>query len=247
MTGVFIATPTAGGTAPIAFSQTLIAATLAIHEAGRSYRFLSIDGAGVVFARNVLSHVFLQDNNCEYILFLDSDMDVDVSVFRFLLAAAKPIVGAIYAKKTINLAQYAKDFAMHNDDRRALAMASDYNVLLTPGEHKVIDNLMQVVAFGFGCVLIHRSVFDALIARGNVAPFVSSGAAGLGLAGTVHDFFGEIRLPSGEVMSEDYAFCSRVDTLEDTPLLGYVGDGVGHVGNFSYSGPFIERLKSGAR
>lgn len=245
MTGIFIATPVAGGFTPIAYSQSLIAATVAISQAGRSYRFLSIDGAGVVLARNALSHIFLQDKNCEYILFLDSDMDVDVSVFNFLLAARRPIVGAIYAKKTLDLPRYAQAFAEQGNDRRARAMASSFNVLLAPGEQRVTDNLMEVAAFGCGCVLIHRSVFEALITDGSVDPVVSSSLAGLGVTGTVHDFFSEIRLPSGELMSEDYSFCSRVRALGNIPLLGYVGDGVGHVGNFTYSGPYIERLKSG--
>lgn len=246
MTKVFIATPTAGGTAPIAYSQTLISATLAIHQAGRSYRYLSIDGADVVLGRNVLAHVFLQDPSCDYILFLDSDMDVDVSVFQHLLAAAQPILGAIYAKKAINLPVYARAMAQQDDDRRARALASSFNVLHTPGEQRVANNLMEVAAFGFGCVLIHRSVFEALIAGGDIAPVVSSRFAALGVSGTVQDFFSEIQLPSGELMSEDYAFCSRVCSLGTIPLLGYVGDGVGHVGNFSYSGPYIERLKSSA-
>ena len=54
-----------------------------------------------------------------------------------------------------------------------------------------------------------------------------------------------IKLDNGDWLSEDYAFCNRVRALGDVPLLAYVGAGVGHVGHFTYGGPYVERLKAG--
>ena len=78
---ILIATPTAGGITTTAYTQSVVAATVAIHEMGGTYRHLSIDGADVVIARNILAHSFLTDDSCDYVLFIDSDMAVDLAVF----------------------------------------------------------------------------------------------------------------------------------------------------------------------
>ena len=88
-------------------------------------------------------------------------------------------------------------------------------------------------------------MFEALISREIVGPFISSKLKDLGLEGTVYDFFDEIPLKNGDWLSEDYSFCQRVRELGDVEILAYVGAGVGHVGPVTYSGPYIEKLKAG--
>ena len=242
---VLIATPTAGGIATTAYTQSVVAATIAIHDAGGTYRHLSIDGADVVIARNILAHSFLTDESCDYILFVDSDMAIDLGVFRHLLKMQTKMVGAAYSERRMNLDRFAEAMAEEPNEGRARALASNFTVRMKPGEKKIKGGMCQVDALGFGCVLIHRSVFSALIEREIVKPFVSSKIRDLGLEGTVMDFFDEIELENGDWLSEDYSFCQCVRELGDVEILAYVGAGVGHVGPFTYSGPYIEKLKAG--
>lgn len=242
---ILIATPTAGGMTTTAYTQSVVAATVAIHELGGTYRHLSIDGADVVIARNILTHSFLSDESCDYILFIDSDMAVDLSVFRHLLKLKTPFVGAAYSERRLNLQTFAEAMAETPDEPRARALASNFTVRMKPGEKKIRSGVCAVDALGFGCVLIHRSVFASLIERDIVGPFVSSKVRDLGLEGQVYDFFDEIPLENGDWLSEDYSFCQRVRELGDVEILAYVGAGVGHVGPFTYSGPYIEKLKAG--
>ncbi|MEM8754107.1 MAG: hypothetical protein AAGF90_14100 [Pseudomonadota bacterium] len=240
-----IATPTAGGTVTAAYAQTLVAATSALTDHGADYRLLTIDGADVATARNLLAHSFLSDPSATHILFIDSDMAIDAAVFARLLKLDAPIVGAAYAERGIDLGALHSAMAEERNLPRARALASNFTIRMAPGEATVRDGFVEVASFGFGCVLIRRAVFGALVDRALVEPFVSSRLKRLGIEGTVWSFFGEIALDDGGRLSEDFSFCRRVRSLGDVPLLAYVGPGVGHVGQFTYGGPFIERLKAG--
>ena len=242
---VMMATPTAGGTMMSAYAQTLISATIAVHEKGADYRLLTVDGADVVISRNLLAHSFLADEKATHILFLDNDMAIDVAVFRHFLALDVPIVGAAYTERRMNLNAFHEAMVEEDNAPRARALASNYTVRMEPGEKNIRNGTVEALAFGFGCVLIKREVFTSLIERKIVEPFVSSKLKETGVEGTVWDFFDEIKLENGDWLSEDYAFCRRVRELGDVPLLAYVGPGVGHVGHFTYGGPYVERLKAG--
>lgn len=242
---IFIATPTAGGTVTTAYTQSVVAATMAIHERGGAYQYSCVDGADVVVARNFLAHRFLSDPTLTHILFIDSDMSITLQVFRFFLDQNLPLLGAAYSERRMDMAAFAKALTQDPDEARARAIASKFTVRIPAGDVTVTNNMAKVTSVGFGCVLIKREVFAALIDKQIVKPFVSRLAAKAGFTGTVYDFFDEIALPNGDWLSEDYAFCRRVSELGDVDVNAYVGDGVGHVGQFVYGGPYIERLKSG--
>ena len=103
---VMIATPTAGGTVMAAYAQTLAGATIALNEKGVDYRLLTVDGADVVISRNLLTHSFLSDAEATHILFIDSDMSIDIAVFRHFLTLDVPIVGAAYTERRMDLGAF---------------------------------------------------------------------------------------------------------------------------------------------
>lgn len=242
---VLIATPTTGGTVATAYAQSLAAATAAIHGAGGTYRLMTVDGADVVIARTLLAHAFLADESATHILFVDSDMAVERAVFSHFLALDVAIVGAAYAERRLDLGAFAAAMAEAPDEPRARALASTFNIRVAPGQVEVKGHVCEVEGFGFGCVLIARAVFEAMVERGIASAFVSAKLRSAGLTGDIWDFFAPIRREDGDWMSEDYSFCARTARLGDVPLLAYVGPGVGHVGSFTYGAPYVERLKAG--
>lgn len=242
---VLIASPTTQGMVTTAYAHTLTAATAALTEAGALYRLMLIDGADVVLARTILAHAFMADESLTHILFIDSDMAVDGAALRRLIAEKAPIIGAAYSERRIDLDAYAARIAEGASPEAAKALSSAFTLRMSPGRKEVVNGLVEVEGFGFGCVLIAKEVFSALIARGIAKPITSAKLRAAGLKGDIHDFFAPIPQPDGDVLSEDYAFCERVRALGDAPLLAYIGAGVGHVGQFTYGGAFIDRLRAG--
>lgn len=241
---ILIATPSAGGITTVDYARSLAAATLAITRSGGSYRHLIVDGAEIVLARNLLSQSFLLDSRCTHILFIDTDMAVDQAVFEHMIQQRKAIIGAAYSERKIDMGVFAEASKTHAP-QTATALASNFNIRIDAGEKQISNHLCPVNGFGFGCVLINRIVFETLIEKSLVEPFRSSKLQSVLGDVPAYDFFGKIKLPSGEWLSEDYSFCERVLQAKDFELLAYVGEGVGHVGPFQYSAPYIERLKLG--
>ena len=145
----------------------------------------------------------------------------------------------------MDMAAFAKALTEDPNEARARAIASNFTVRMPAGRVTITNNIIKVTALGFGCVLIKREVFQALIDKKVVEPFVSRTVEKAGFSGTVYDFFDEIPLSNGDWLSEDYAFCQRVGELGNVEVKAYVGEGIGHVGHYVYSGPYIERLKTG--
>ena len=243
---VFIANLSAGGVVTTAFANTLSASIAAIVEFGASWRFMNVDSADVVMARNLLAHTFLQDTSFDYILFIDSDMHIAKNVLQKMFARDVDITGAAYTMRARNWDKFHSSLQSGTDPVKAIAEASSFNVHLIPGDVTVQKGFCKVAAFGFGYVLIKRQLFQRMIDSGVTEPLVCKSLRNAGMSGDAYDFFGLIPQPNGDKLSEDYSFCKRVMNLGDTDIHAYVGKGVSHVGKFEYEASFIEWLKSKA-
>ncbi|MGB0410695.1 MAG: hypothetical protein ACPGFA_03820 [Pikeienuella sp.] len=241
---VLIGTPTAGGIAKIQYSTSVLACANAVAEAGGTCELVTFDGAHLVIARNYIAHCALSDPAITHVLSLDSDMDVDIEVFRRLIAANVDLVAAVYTERGMDLQAFANDLAANRNPGRATARAARFTATVEEGELTVRNHLCKLKNTALGCSLIRRSVFERIIATGQVKPFICRKLRDMGLTGEMWDFFAESAAPQGGILSEDYSFCERAKAAGIT-LTGYVGPGVGHVGSFTYEGPFIERLKTG--
>ena len=243
---VFIATPTVHGMVTTAYAHSLIAIARALAAVPAICKLTTVDGSEIVTARTALTAAFLNDDTFTHILFLDSDMSVDAAVIRQMVELDVPIVGAAYPKRQLDLTVFASAMAERPDVARARAKASTFAVKIAPGPVEVKRSVVQAEGFGFGCVLIARTVFLGLIERGICKPVASPKLRQMGVAAQAYDFFAPLPGADDDQLSEDLAFCRRVAALGDVPLLAYVGPGVGHVGQFTYSGAFMDCMEKPA-
>ena len=248
---VLVATPTAGNLVTAGYGSTLMAIARAARDAGWDFDNLAFDGADVVMARNFLANHVLQDKRLSHILFLDSDMRVHQSVISRFLAENKPLLGAVYPRRNIDLGRYGAALKAGHSDAEAQALAMDFNVKITASSMKVRDGLCEVHGIGFGCVLIQRGLLEEM-ARSGVAREVRSGVLKAhGLGDSYFDFFSTLPLEDGGYLSEDFSFCARVRQMDGGTIWAYIGDGVAHLGAFSYDSSFetqlIARQKSRAK
>lgn len=235
-----------GGIVSVRYASTLISAAQALTSGGYAYSYLNYDGAEIVAARNFLANRFLADREATDLLFIDGDMAIAAETISRLLAHPAGVVGAIYTERRFDRAVYAERLAAGEPEPRAMAAASTYAVGVKGPEVAVRDGFCRVAHIGFGCVVVRRAVFEALIDRGVAEPIETETLRRAGLTGPIYDFFGRLPNARGDYLSEDYSFCRRVERLGEVEIWGEARGAHGHVGAFAYAAPFVEWLKNRA-
>lgn len=239
---VLIGTPTAGGVVKTAYPRTVLRAAEAVARAGGTCDLITFDGADLVLARNALAAAAIQ-RGFTHLLSLDSDMAVEGAVFDRLIAARRGVVAAIYTERRMDMAIYAAEMAKDGDHRRATALAARFTAAVETGKLQVTNELCRVRHAALGASLIAVPIFHKLTQAG-LPTYRYQGLAAHGLPEETPDWFGRIERAPGEWLSEDYSFCRRCAEA-GIDLWGYVGPGVGHVGEMVYEGAFVEQLKTG--
>jgi hypothetical protein len=245
-----IATPTAGGSVKALYAVTLVKVVMAIKAAGWETNFTILDGCYVSRARNYFANLLLRQPRITHLAMIDSDMSFEGDLICRLLRFNKPIIAAAYSQRRIDLARFAQS-ARHSelglDDLAALTL--DYNLRpeLESGTHhvRVVDGICPVSQIALGCALIRRDAFESLV-EGKVVDLRPDGVLeNLGLDGPFYDFFGELTLEDGQVLSEDYSFCRRWRSVPNNEIWAMVDQPIGHVGDMIYGAPYIKRLLQG--
>jgi len=241
-----IATPTAGGIVKTCYAVTLFRALAAIRDSGWRAEFVTLDGSDVSVARNCFANFFLRQPDFTHLLMIDSDMSLDGNVVCRLLRCDKPVVGAAYSKRQMDL-QALVEAARNSDlplgDLSALAL--QYTVQVRPETVQVTEGMCRVERIGLGCAVVRRDAFERMIAAGAVQLRPDRILQRLGLEGPFHDFFGQITLENGDRLSEDYSFCERWRSISGNEIWALVDDLIGHVGDMVYGAPYLSRLRQG--
>lgn len=117
---------------------------------------IALGTTNVAHGRNQIVRKFLDDTRCDWLWFIDTDMVFRPDTLERLLAAAdpkeRPIVGALcFSVLRGDQREIIPTIYQFNDDGH-FARAMD----LPP------DGVHRVAATGTGCLLIHRSVLEAI-------------------------------------------------------------------------------------
>ncbi len=96
------------------------------------------------------------EGDCDYLLFLDSDIMVPEDVIEKLIKHDKPIISAICLTE--------QNLTGKNEVWPALRMKSEKEGFVHPVPIDFVlgDNLLEIAACGFGCCLIKRNVVEAI-------------------------------------------------------------------------------------
>jgi hypothetical protein len=250
MTHLLIATPTAGGVVKALYATTLIKVVKAIKEAGWDLDFVTVDGSYISRARNYFAHVLLSQSNLSHLVMIDSDMAVEGHVIPRLIATDKPFVAAAYSQRRMDMSSFAR--ASRNAGlalSELTALALEYNLQPELEEEtrkiKVVDGMCRVNYVALGCSIIRRDAFELLIRADVVRPRPDRFLERSGFQGPFFDFFCEITLDDGDILSEDYSFCRRWRSVAGNEIWALIDESIGHVGEMVYGAPYVNRLRQG--
>lgn len=227
---IFIAVPAFGQTASTHTVSSLMALAKVLLANGYDYYFSEYSFPDIAESRNLLTTIWWDKTEAEWMLQVDADMSFDPEMVMAMLAFGKPLTGCLYPKKT-----YPIEFV-----GRGITG-------LTP---KVDGGFLEVEGVGFGVTLVHRSCLQDMLDSGHATSDdrLKTHVAGpmLGRYGITRIIraFDPIETESGK-LTEDLSFCRR-HRNSGGEVWAATHYGVTHVGQHGYSGRYADSMAKAA-
>ncbi len=247
---IFIGVPTGDQMITTATTKSIYRLTLALQRLGISTSLFFAESADIIENRNILAAYFLE-TDATHLLFIDSDISFDPQMVGDFLGLKKPIVGAAYPKRKIDMRKFAQAYAEldmikspEERYRAALARASQFPFMAKDGA-RVSKGFVLADAIPAGLMLTARSVFTSMIKNKEKAKLRQLGATPLWPQGGHYGFFDRIWIPKHKYwLSEDLSFCHRWVQGMGQEIFAYIGPGVTHHGNMAYDATYLDFAKN---
>lgn len=242
MTKVFLSTPCYGGLCLEKYMSSVIKLQILLMKEQIELMIDTTENESLVHrARNVSVGRFMQKTDCEYLMFIDADIDFDPQAVVRLVKSGHELSVACYPKKVVMWDQAAQ--AIKNGDDRDMAMLSSSLVVNIGANRRTIeDGFVEILDGPTGFMLINRSVFKKLEEK-----FPELWCKNDHQNRDFDDYHAAfdcmIDPESRRYLSEDYAFCRRWQQVGGK-IYADVNTTLGHVGNLPFSGCMEERLKA---
>jgi len=261
---IMIATPAYGGQLTTTYCDALIG--LLDHFAEKhpqirlEQKFLS--HSILPFLRNVFANLVMQDESYTHLLFIDADMGFAPSLIERMIEADKPVVGAIYPHRHLDLEKFYALHAEIADPAVARLVAMEYvnagSVIMVDGDGKhgetqapanlIVDGpCIRVRDAGAGILLIKREVFDRIRERYPElwCEWIEHTYGKFGLKGGVLQCFDSMPDEHGHYCGEDTAFCRRWGEGCGGEIWAVVTETIVHVGAQRFVGNYLTKLQHG--
>jgi hypothetical protein len=190
--------------------------------------------------RNNEVHKFLKTNNCDYLLFIDSDVygfeDYIVKILKDMKNKDMKVCGVSYPLK-----QFDNNLLCYNINHQLplFETATRFNInLLDPNLKLNLENIkndyLKVKHLPTGCLLIQKNVFFLLGLDNKIKSYMENNHR-------IWNYF-DCRVYDDKYLSEDYSFCQYcLDAGIDNYC--YVKGNINHIGYFDYNGNLEECIK----
>jgi len=216
---IFIATPCYGGVVTEEYHRSMINLTnIMIHNKIDYVTMTLANDSLVTRARNTLTSVFLQHNDCTHLMFIDADISFNWESVLQLIQHNKDVVVGAYPKKGIEWKAVYDAITIDNvsvDEMIDYSTNPAVNFLVKDNNELIMDNgLIQLKDAGTGFMLIKREVFDKFISNYPEIEYVNDINVNDISTDKFYAFFDtSITEISKRYLSEDYTFCRRWQKL----------------------------------
>ena len=162
-------------------------------------------------ARNAAAANFLNQPDCDYMMFIDSDISFEPESFFSLLKADKDVVSGLYPKKYINSSK-VKNLADRN-------LLNNYEELCTDfaTEIKLDKNTKQIEEVNYaatGFMLFKKRVFSQIANEVPNIAYKNDIDGYMGYGDKFYDFFPcKVNEVTKKYESEDYGFCNLYKSI----------------------------------
>lgn len=206
---LMIATPMYGGMCTGDYVQGLLMTMNKMRSVGVEVQWTQIMNESLITrARNELARKFLDDTDCDYLMFVDADIGFDGQAIATLMAGDRDIACGVYPKKEVNWDSVKAAAALGREDLEDYGGAFVLNLVGKDAEVDE-DGMFEVRHGGTGFMLVKRSVFEEL--KPHVPTYRTSTIKNPKTDDyykpLTHEFFATSIDHTGALLSEDYHFC----------------------------------------
>lgn len=227
-TKVVIATPAYGEMFFTPYVESIVKLVRAFTKQKWDFDFSAVNYADIAESRNVLLTHWYDKTDATHLLFIDADMGFEPKLILDMVEFNKPVVGAIYPKRTVDLDRLTKLVGNGQPLKNAIANAHDF-VVQRPRQEKQNHGFIEVEGCGTGILLLQRSCIDLML---KVAPDIVDTNPHRKLADQLDRIiraFDFITI-DGLRLSEDYSFCHRWRHLCDGQIWANIVSDITHIG-----------------
>ena len=185
----------------------------------------TVKSPNIPISRNYLSSVFLA-SDCDYLLFIDSDVEFEPEAVIRMLVAKKHVVVTPYRTRTEDVRDKSYAVGLKNQDK----------VDVLPGD------LIEIKAGPTGLMLIHRGVFETIMEKHPELKIKN----GMNVSAPedfkyYYNFF-DLSFKDGLIKSSDVAFCNLA-VRNEFKIYANIKSVTAHHGDYAWKGSFEEMLK----
>lgn len=232
---VLIATPAFNGQVHMTYMSSVVQVIMQAHGRGFDITLYTLSDSLITRARNNVVATFL-DGDWDRLFWIDSDIGFEPDQFFRVLEADRDVSAAAYPLKMFHLPTVSSKLA----GRDLEASMMRYALTLPSGQITIPeDGFIEVpeVATGFMC--IKRDVLTAMVETFPHLKYTSD-QGGLGAPKSDnHYLFFDTMVDGDRYLSEDYAFCRRVQLMNRKVWVDLRSE-LTHTGPVSFRGSIPE-------
>lgn len=255
MTRILIAQPTTGTVVSGTVSY-LMALVHRLEREGIGWDYKQLALSDIALSRNIFASYLISDNAFSHLLFIDSDMGFMPETILGLIHHPGLVTAVACPQRhlgwdALRKAAETEVETRASGERRSTQALMDeilrFNVDTqafdgTKWQAQREGNFLNVPAIGTGIMLVHRDVFEIMLAHGTALP--RPGHKDLPLLGHAPycDFFSPLPTHDGSLIeSEDISFCRRWVAECGGEIWADIVSRVMHYGMRGHSGRYLPR------
>jgi hypothetical protein len=175
----------------------------------------------------------LSEKRHSHLFFVDYDIGFSTNLVLRLIDSGYDFVGAACPGRMVNKRKIAELIKQGHEFDDAFSLSTQFNIKPV-SKSRVVNGFIQVSQIGTGLLLLHRNVFEQLIANKGVSLSpIDTIAKATGVKKNYYNFF-EIDPVTG--ISEDYHFCKKYISSCGRDIYACIDEEITHVGEYRFKG-----------
>lgn len=200
---ILICTPAYNFQCYVHYISTILKLDRICRQHGMQVHYLFRNDSLITIARNIMSNIFLE-TGYDYLLFIDSDMEIDPNYIYKMILEDKPIIGLICAKKLINWENITKNIKEYRKNKKLITIndiksfGRELNITFN-NTLNINDSIIKVDNIGTGVMLIKKETFEEM----------KKISTKFNYEGKEYYKFFDSDIINDVYLSEDYWFCQQ--------------------------------------